>query len=426
MGEYKVKNELTVGEPTAQPPEPPVQPPEPPIPKPDLEILDLIATGMNTFDVSFVINKDLWAAPKAETLTLYLYLDGELYDKRGFDAASSKAVRRTSLEVSEKNTTLKVAAVLSGIDEMGDPVDIFTTEKTFEIQKFFEASPWIDLENNTTNLKMVGIVPNDAILVVKDETSGEEVEYPIYDEYYQYCQSQISWESKQGTVSYSYYVKDSKGTILYESGSFVADYTVQKSEYSIHFCNPSDVVLSYNDDNTMNAYFCTEFATDDPDLYCELIIDKAYKMKDYIFKVENIPCDTYGLTYTICKEIDGVKYVTLSMTPSGAVGEVPYSMPTVDYDGNEVVISLVENMSCDFNNITLVYSTGEKIIADEEMIAQDSEGGACIINDDYQGEGELIGVWLYLMENQEQYFYDKIIEYVQIKGSLYRLYEFTV
>ena len=444
IGEYILVNEITpeplpkppiVEPPIVEPPivEPPiVEPPivEPPIVEPPIveppeeipyvELSELVPTGINSYDINYIFHEK--SPDSFATMYFYYYgPQGETTDERQLYYESVGNWSSEYVELPNGCTSLKIMVTVSEIGETGDPVDVFTTEKTFEFTNGLVVSPWVDIESGMTYLDVYGNLPADSKIAITDKLSGETLEFPIYDESYRCFIRRVEWKSKKDVVEYSYCVTDVSGEIIDNGGDFNVDYTVGKSEYTFNYRNPGDALVTYNGDGTMNVYIYVEFSSDDPDLFCELTLDKVYRLKSYIFVIEDVAFDAYGLTYRICKEIDGVIYVMYSVTPSGAVGEQPYIDYGTFFNGINATLTLSQNTQCDFDNIRFVSSNGEEVTVSRDSVALDSESGYYIIEASFENMAETASAYIYVKPGTGSLDYDNIVSSIEIKGSEYRL-----
>ena len=395
--------------------EPPIE--EPPIEKLYIEVSDLESVGINCYNIHYVFNK----INIKGVATMELYYDGEEEpsEQRELYCGALGAWSTEYVELPIGCTSLKIKASVKEIDEKGDPVDVFSTEKSFEFSEQLTVVPWVDTVNGATYLDLYGNLTQEATVVVTDNQSGEATEFLLYDERYSSFNSVLSWENSQGVVNYSYKVINSAGEEIVRGGEFTVDYSFESSEFSINYRNPGDAVVTYNGDGTMNVYIFAEYTSTDPDVYCELVLDKAYRLSGYVFVMENVRVGSYGLEYKICKDLDGVKYVMNRVYPSGTVGMNPYVDGYAEFDGAQVTVVISPSSQCDFSNMCFVSSDGEEITVGAESVTVDHETGEYIIELTFENEVECVIAYLSAKPIAPSLDYDAITAVMELKGSEY-------
>lgn len=131
----------------------------------------------------------------------------------------------------------------------------------------------------------------------------------------------------------------------------------QNLNYSSNSLNPGDVYVTYNDDNSFNAYFYINFNNEtEYDLYCkiDLIKDNVpyYTLisNQIIGEIKNIDLDYYGINYSFLLK-DGLTYYAINdlVYPSGTIGyqiEDGYSIEgylSYNFTENEKIYELYTN-----------------------------------------------------------------------------------
>ena len=248
-----------------------------------------------------------------------------------------------------------------------------------------------------------------------------------------------------GAQSYRYFI----GTLNAEGGYEVINEPVMitlesnvTGDYNFSYKNPRDVLLTYNDDNTYNIYINGEFSSDDPDIYWMVMLSNTYpgySTQNQVLVVEDIPDDTYGLTYHVYKEVNNIKYSIKQASVSGTIGEAPYyNLYFSPSEADPLVGSIIYTMSSD------VFYLKENIYA----VIKDAAGQETTINclpediienpDTYEvtitlsvtngfSEGKL---YLNMNGSNIQYIdnnsYETISQLVNVKGNKYKTYELEI
>ena len=248
-----------------------------------------------------------------------------------------------------------------------------------------------------------------------------------------------------GAQSYRYFI----GTLNAEGGYEVINEPVMitlesnvTGDYNFSYKNPRDVLLTYNDDNTYNIYINGEFSSDDPDIYWMIMLNNTYpgySTQNQVLVVEDIPDDTYGLTYHVYKEVNNIKYSIKHASVSGTIGEAPYyNLYFSPSEADPLVGSIIYTMSSD------IFYLKENIYA----VIKDASGQETTINclpedivettDTYEvvitlsvtngfSEGKLYlnmnGSNIQFIDNNS---YETISQLVNVKGNKYKTYELEI
>ena len=280
----------------------------------ELEIREL-----NTVKFNFAVDKEAAQEKGVTSVLLNIYADGALVDEYEYNLDDMLSLEQYFLST-EGYQKIEAKLFAMGIDENGNPVSVFETEKSMDLEYFVQGEMLVDLYYDTTKLILIGNLPANSVLVVVDKNSGEETEHLISDGYYSSTGTVFEWDFGTGQTTYTYYIKDADGTRLLQGEEFLVDYTVTESEYELSYLNPNEIVVSHNDDGTINLYFDVGFSADDPDVFCYIILgDTVYRFNDSSLTIENIPAYTYGVTYMVCKEINGTSYTFITIIPSGTI-----------------------------------------------------------------------------------------------------------
>ena len=402
-------------------------PPEPPQPE---KIIPFLISPAKVKDINIVrtdieIDRANLARLGADEVALRIYVDGIMVDEYIYGTNELGSKEALEADVSSENSIVRFTAVAYKTTENVDPVAVFEDEETIAISTSVSAEPYVNLYGEqSVNLSLTGVLPNDAVLVVVDKTNGLETEYPMYDDVYRVMENEFSWEFGSGKVTYSYYIKDGNGTVVLEGDEFEVDFTIEKSAVQMIYVNPMDVLITYNEDKTVNAYIAAKFTSDDLDVYCEVTLDEygAYRFRDYNFEITNLPNAAYGIIYMVCKDINGVRYVMERQSPSGVVNE--FSGPGVDVEFTEEGVSVYfsESGRYDFDGMRVVTSSGEEFTLDANDLLHDSESYRYILNLTPDSPCEWITVYVDAAAYINNYIIEDLAD-VEKKGSPYYNWE---
>lgn len=223
-------------------------------------------------------------------------------------------------------------------------------------------------------------------------------------------------------------------------------------DYNFNYQNVGDTLKTFNDDGTVNIYINTEFESIDEDIYWDPMLYTSYydeelesfmsielhnDTQESIASIENIPNESYGLTYYVYKIVDNIKYVLKEVSVSGSYADECYFSTSVNVDPDN---DLLYTITCDFNtsilyDINSIYfvitdkdGNLNKIELTDENSIYDSENKLSYVT--IQGDngftsGSLfIDCSCYATDTQGNNSYETLSKIMDIKGSMYFTYEF--
>ena len=204
-------------------------------------------------------------------------------------------------------------------------------------------------------------------------------------------------------------------------------------DFKLNHINPMDAYLSYNDDDTFNAYFYTDFTNNTPyDIYYQIKLSGADSGKeiyistyDKVGAFENLSYEPYGVNYLTFLKQDLVHYtIGYKGNPSGTI----YCQISDGYlEGMSMSADEIETKIYDVTMYSLIYSdleitvtfnTGEiykTTIPQNEIV----ENIFRLDLSSYEYENATIEVIGLL--NFENYYKDYVEQNEQIKGNKYHL-----
>lgn len=155
----------------------------------------------------------------------------------------------------------------------------------------------------------------DGYVLLRNESSATEEKLAFGTYYYPL--------SSQTAYTYALYSGDDQRLSEEKTVSFTPLDT--KPSYDFNYLNPSDLLITYNDDGTINIYNDTKFSCDDPNVYYEIYYRSV--SHEYVCEsrrpfvgCENLEYGSYSVEYRIIySDESGAKYELQRIVPSGDV-----------------------------------------------------------------------------------------------------------
>ena len=241
--------------------------------------------------------------------------------------------------------------------------------KTFENNLEIETLVDLQTEGVSFFLKYIGN-GSDRVKVISSLDPENPTEEYIYDG------KVMVFYYENTSITYTLYLTNENGDILSNQVEITVDTSKEISgDYLFHYANPGDVVVTYNDDKTINAVVPITFETENTDIYCKVVLGRyIYNCNESMLIATGLENEAYSLSYYICKDIDGISYSFYTLIPSGMVNEMYISDGvTTEQNGKEVTVSLWESMNFDLDSIVLLSSSGEEISLNQSQFVYDSE-----------------------------------------------------
>lgn len=155
----------------------------------------------------------------------------------------------------------------------------------------------------------------DGYVLLRNESSATEEKLAFGTYYYPL--------SSQTAYTYALYSGDGQRLSEEKTVSFTPLDT--KPSYDFNYLNPSDLLITYNDDGTINIYNDTKFSCDDPNVYYEIYyrsVSHEYVCESWrpFVGCENLEYGSYSVEYRIIySDESGAKYELQRIVPSGDV-----------------------------------------------------------------------------------------------------------
>jgi hypothetical protein len=212
--------------------------------------------------------------------------------------------------------------------------------------------------------------------------------------------------------------------VLSNTVEITVDTSIEKPDpqYNFIYYNPSDVTVTYNEDGTVNMYIPTQFESDDESVYYQITYgERRYISREAIARIENIPDESYPLTYDVCVDIDGAQYSIYRVSPSGAANE-SWVYFNNELNGNTLTLSFDKDLLfLDLNSVKLVSDKGEEMLLSEGDFVYNDEYGEYEITVEFATAPEQVTVSF--MANPFYGDFDTIDGYA---GNVRKIFEETV
>ncbi|MGM9968796.1 MAG: hypothetical protein ACI35S_00200 [Anaeroplasma sp.] len=187
--------------------------------------------------------------------------------------------------------------------------------------------------SNAIYVKLNKYLPTEATIdAVVDDIELEKLEgYNLFDgSYYVFDGSALT-----GDETIKICAKYNDILINCEEQLFTLDLT-NIPEYTEEFTNPADSMITYNDDDTFNAYIPINFETTDSNLWYRILLNDEYYIdsREYMALFKNLDSLVeYQVTYQIYYDKNGVSYYLAGTKPIDPVScKIDDSETRIVYD----------------------------------------------------------------------------------------------
>ena len=164
-------------------------------------------------------------------------------------------------------------------------------------------------------------IDENITIAVKDKETDEVVLMDLYSN-----GITLYPDTSASIKEYSYYLSNIDGTAIENETTISIDCTEVTGEYNFNYINPSDAVVTYNDDGTINIYLGTTFETNDPNIYYSVVYTnfetgqtKEIYYTTSVAKYENAPFADYGISYSVYKNVNDVEHILTEIYVSGGI-----------------------------------------------------------------------------------------------------------
>lgn len=164
-------------------------------------------------------------------------------------------------------------------------------------------------------------IDENITIAVKDKETDEVVLMDLYSN-----GITLYPDTSASIKEYSYYLSNIDGTAIENETTISIDCTEVTGEYNFNYINPSDAVVTYNDDGTINIYLGTTFETNDPDIYYSVVYTnfetgqtKEIYYTTSVAKYENAPFADYHISYCVYKKVNDIEHILKEIYVSGGI-----------------------------------------------------------------------------------------------------------
>lgn len=274
----------------------------------------LVLSGVDEYELYYMIKTD--------------NVDSEQYNSITFDITYSDGTREiqtvTEFIVNEINILkLTVPSFASSIN-----IEYYQTNvngiKQYELTNEYNLNRKLvsnEYEKSAILEFNYHFIDENITIAVKDKETDEVVLMDLYSN-----GITLYPDTSASIKEYSYYLSNIDGTAIENETTIFIDYTEVTGEYNFNYINPSDAVVTYNDDGTINIYLGTTFETNDPNIYYSVVYTnfetgqtKEIYYTTSVAKYENAPFADYGISYYVYKKVNDIEHILKEIYVSGGI-----------------------------------------------------------------------------------------------------------
>lgn len=274
----------------------------------------LVLSGVDEYELYYMIKTD--------------NVDSEQYNSITFDITYSDGTREiitvTEFIVNEINILkLTVPSFASSIN-----IEYYQTNvngiKQYELTNEYNLTRKLvsnEYEKSAILEFNYHFIDENITIAVKDKETDEVVLMDLYSN-----GITLYPDTAASIKEYSYYLSNIDGTAIENETTISIDYTEVTGEYNFNYINPSDAVVTYNDDGTINIYLGTTFETNDPNIYYSVVYTnfetgqtKEIYYTTSVAKYENAPFADYGISYYVYKKVNDIEHILKEIYVSGGI-----------------------------------------------------------------------------------------------------------
>lgn len=237
-------------------------------------------------------------------------------------------------------------------------------------------------------------------------------------------------DSNNTTGEFAYFLSNlnggQTGSITNITVDIFAEYTSFLKSYTFNYKNPSDILITYNDDGTINLYTDLGFTTEDEYIYYGIYYSGLNNSEevfytDSIARYENVPLDDYSVVYRIYRTINGEEYLLSEIAVSGSIS-IMYNLTlenAISLENNQLSFTL-ESYLYAFDENSFVFTIdGIDYSVDPSQIIYEDTSSTYLIT--YALDAIPTSYSLRFSGNVKYHheFYDSIASQIQVKGNEY-------
>ena len=386
--------------------------------------LELI--GINQFSLPLTISTSLEEV--FNSIILNMTYSDSTTEQIILDKVKVNSENLITLDIPNGISSVQIDYEINLLGHNGNNERALTGSKVYTLQnKYTLTNTVVDkvLYNETRLSFIYHFIDDDTTLAVKNLSSNEITTLYVGDSYIG-----ASFDSSLNSAEYSYYLSNSTGDAIDVETSITVDTSIDPSSYSslyeFSYSNPGDVVVTYNEDGTINLYTFTNFSTTDDTIYYTIkytndsIGEKEVVYKDKVAKFEDTPHGNYYISYNVYKEMNGISYLIYEVTPSGGIELYSNTLENViTVDNNVISFSFNKYMYVCDNTSFIITLDGVDYNVDSSCITFDDLLGQYIFT--YTADFTPTEVKIRFKGAKESHTldYDRVASMTEVKGDLY-------
>lgn len=389
---------------------------------------NLELVGINQFTLPLTISTSLQEEQYSSILLKLTYSDSTT-DEVIIEDFKVNSENLITLNVLNGVSNIKVDYSINMLAQNGLNERTITGTKEYTLDNQYKLTNTVvdKVLYNETRLSFIyHFIDNDTTIAVKNLTTNETSLLYVGNNYVG-----ASFDTAQDSISYTYYLSNLNAEPIGSENNITVDISIDPSNYTslyeFSYSNPGDVVVTYNDDGTMNLYNYTNFSTTDDSIYYTIKytndtigeIEIIYTSK--VAKLEDTPYGNYYISYNIYKEINGIAYLIYEVTPSGGIELYSDTIENaITIDGNVISFSFSKYMYTFDDSSFIITINGVEYNADASCITVDDLLDEYIFT--YTALEEPTDVVIRFKGTKESHTidYDYIASMTEVKGNLYQ------
>lgn len=313
---------------------------------------NLELVGINKFTLPLTINTSLQEEVYTSILLKLTYSDSTTEEVfiEDFNVNSENLI---TLDVPNGVSSIKVDCDINMLAQNGHNERTVTSTKEYTLENQYDLTNIVvdKVLYNETRLSFIyHFIDSETTIGVKNLNSSEIITLYVGNNYVG-----APFDSALSSAEYTYYLSNSTGDPIGTENNITVDTSIDPSSYSslyeFSYTNPGDIVVTYNDDGTINLYNDTNFSTTDDSIYYtikytnDLLGEFEVKYTSAIAKLEDTPYGSYYISYNVYKEINDIAYLIYEVTPSGGVELYSNTIENaITIDGNVISFSFSKYM----------------------------------------------------------------------------------
>lgn len=386
--------------------------------------LELI--GINQFSLPLTINTSLEEV--FNSIILNMTYSDSTTEQIILDKVKVNSENLITLDIPNGISSVQIDYEINLLDHNGNNERTLTGSKVYTLQNQYTLTNTVvdKVLYNETRLSFIyHFIDDDTTLAVKNLSSNEITTLYVGNSYIG-----ASFDSSLNSAEYSYYLSNSTGDPIDVETSITVDTSIDPSSYStlyeFSYTNPGDVVVTYNEDGTINLYTYTNFSTTDDTIYYTIkysndtIGEKEIVYKDKVAKLEDTPYGNYYISYNVYKEMNGISYLIYEVTPSGGIELYSNTLENeITVDNNVISFSFYKYIYVCDNTSFIITLDGVDYNVDSSCITFDDLLDQYIFT--YTADFTPTEVKIRFKGAKESHTldYDRVASMTEVKGDLY-------